>query len=92
MANEKALGPDELLVELLRLGLSHDPTVLQEFHRMIKLVWFQRKEPQRWRDGVIESSGQEKERTEWGNYRGISLVPHVGKVLFTTVAMRLSNY
>ena len=57
-----AIVPDELLVEHLRLGLSHDPTVLQEFHRMIKLVWFQRKEPQPCQDGVIESSGQEKGR------------------------------
>ena len=38
VVNAKAIEPDELLVELLRLGLSHDPTVLQEFHRMIKLV------------------------------------------------------
>ena len=31
MANAKAMGPDELLVELLKLGINHDPTVLREF-------------------------------------------------------------
>ena len=47
MANAKAVGSDELPVELLKLGLNHDPTVLREFHRVIKLVWHQRKVPQR---------------------------------------------
>ena len=43
MANAKAVGLDELSVELLKLGLNHDPTVLREFHWVIKLVWHQRK-------------------------------------------------
>ena len=42
MANAKEVGPDELPVELLKLGINHDPTVLREFHRMIKRVWHQR--------------------------------------------------
>ena len=28
MANAKAVGPDELPVKLLKLGINHDPTVL----------------------------------------------------------------
>ena len=47
MANAKAVGPDELRVELLKLGISHDPTVLRVFHRVIKRVWHQREVPQR---------------------------------------------
>ena len=38
MANAKAVGPDELPIELLKLGINHDPTVLREFHRVIKPV------------------------------------------------------
>ena len=45
MANAKAVGPYELPVELLKLGINHDPTVLREFHRVIKLVWHQREVP-----------------------------------------------
>ena len=33
-----------------------------------------------------------KDRTECGNYRGISLVVHAGKVLLKVVAMRLGDY
>ena len=35
MANAKAVGPDELPVELLKLWINLDPTVLWEFHRVI---------------------------------------------------------
>ena len=45
MANAKAVGPYELPVELLKLGINHDPTVLREFHRVIKLVWHEREVP-----------------------------------------------
>ena len=30
--------------------------------------------------------------TECGNYLGISLVPHAGKVIFKVVARRISDY
>ena len=86
------MGPDELSVELLKLGINHDPTVLREFHRMIKRMWHQREVPQRWRDVVIKVLHKKKDRTECGNYRGISLVAHAGKVLLKIVTMRLSAY
>ena len=92
MANAKAVGPDELPVELLKLGINHDPTVLRYFHRVIKLVWHQREVPQRWRDAVIKVLHKKNDRTECGNYRGISLVARAGKVLLKTVATRLSPY
>ena len=35
---------------------------------------------------------KKKDRSECGNYRGISFVAHAGKVLLKVVAMRLSAY
>ena len=92
MTKTKAVGPDEQPVKLLELVLNHDPTVPREFHRVIKLVWHQREVPKRWRDAVIKVLHKKKNRTECGNYRGISLVAHVGKVLLKIVATRLSAY
>ena len=91
MANAKAMRPDELPVELLRVGINHDPAVFRGFHRVIKLVWYQREVLQRCRDAVIKVL-HKKDRTECGNYRGISLVAHGGKVLLKIVATRLSAY
>ena len=92
MANAKAVGPDELPVELLKLWINLDPTVLWKFHRVIKLVWHQREIPQRWRDAAIKVLHKKKDRTECGNCPGISLVAHAGNALFKIVATRLSAY
>ena len=89
MANAKAVGPDELPMELLKLGLHHDTTVLREFHRVITRVWRDGQVPQRWRDAVLKVLYKKKDRTDCGNYRGISLVAHAGKVFLKIVATRL---
>lgn len=39
MTNAKALKRNELPVELLNLGLRHDPTVLRELHWMVEMTW-----------------------------------------------------
>ena len=83
MGNSKAVGPDELPAELLKLGLHHNPTVFREFHQIIIRVW---------RDGVIKVLQKKKDRTECWNYRGISIVAHSGKVLLKIVAKRLGDY
>ena len=41
---------------------------------------------------MIKVLRKKKNRTECGNYRGISLVAHAGKVLLKIVATRLSAY
>ena len=92
MANAKAVRPDELPVELLKLRINHDLTVLREVHRVIKLVWHPREVPQRWRDAVIKVLHKTKDRAECGTYRGISLVAHGDKILLKIVATRLSAY
>ena len=53
MANAKAVGPDGLPAELLKLGLQQDEIILRELHRLTILIWRQGKVPQQWRDAVI---------------------------------------
>ena len=81
MPNAKTVGPDGLPVELLKLGLQHDRTILLELHRLTTLIWRQGNVPQQWKDAVITVLHKKGDKTECGNYRGISLVSHVGKVL-----------
>ena len=38
MANAKAVGPDGLPAELLKLGLHENRTIFRELHRITKLV------------------------------------------------------
>ena len=48
--------------------------------------------PQQWKDAIIMVLHKKKDRTECGNYRGISLVVHAGKILLKVIACRLSEY
>ena len=59
---------------------------------MITRVWRDGRVPQRWRDAVLKVLHKKKDRTDCGNYRGISLVAHAGKVLLKIVATRLGGF
>ena len=91
MANAKAVGPDELPVVFLKLGLGDDSTILQELHHTILVAWRTGTVPQLWKDAIITVL-HKKDKTECSNYRGISLVAHAGKILLKVVAARLSGY
>ena len=71
MANGKAMGPDELPVELLKLGLSvSSHEILLPFHDIIVAVWMTGEVPQEWKDATIKVL-HKKDRTECSNYRGL---------------------
>ena len=92
MANAKAMGPDNLPVELLELGVRASFCLLAAFHGIILRIWHERTVPQLWKGAVIQVLHKKKDRTKCGNYRGISLVAHAGKVLLKVVALRLGSY
>ena len=87
------MGPDGFPAELLKLGLQQERTILRALHRLTILIWRQEKVPQQqWKYAVITVLHKKGDKTECGNYRGISLVSHAGKVLLEVVATRLSAY
>ena len=65
---------------------------LKTFHDIIVAVWSRGGVPQQWKYATIKVLHKEKDRTECGNYRGISQTAHVGKVLLKAIAGRLSEY
>ena len=90
--NAKTVGPDGHPAELLKLGLQHDRTILLELHRLTTLISREGKVLQQWKDAAITVLYKKGDKTECGNYRGILLVSHAGKVLLKVVARRLSAY
>ena len=89
----KAMGPDELPAELLKLGLfdsSHE--IVLAFHGIIVAVWMTEEVPQEWKDATIEVLHKTNDRAEHSNYRGLSLVAHAGNVLLKIVANRLGDF
>ena len=93
MASGKAMGPDELPAELLKLRLSDSShEILLAFHDIVVAVWMTGEVPQEWKDATIKVLHKKKDRTECSNYRGLSLVAHAGKVLLKIVANRLGDF
>eukprot|EP00752_Nemacystus_decipiens_P014381 g12791.t1 len=91
MADRKTVGPDDLPAEVIKLFLDGDQDLLHDFHAIVVAVWQTGEVPQQWKDAtiVLFKKGDPLER---GNYRGISLVAHAGKMLLKIVATRLSHY
>ena len=75
------MGPDGFPLELLKLGLQQDRTIFLKFHRLINFIWRGGRVQQQWKDEVITVFYNEGDKTKCGNYRSISLVSHVDKVL-----------
>ena len=93
MANGKVMGPDELPAELLKLGLSDSShEMLLPFHDIIVAVWMTGEVPHEWKDAIKNVLHKKKDRTEYSNYKGLSLVAHAGKGLLTIVANGLGDF
>ena len=92
LGNGKAVGVDNVCGELLKLGLSENSAILKCFHNIVVAVWQQEVVPQEWKDAIITMLFKKGDPYECGNYRGISLGAHAGKVVLKVVAMRLNAY
>ena len=91
LANRKAVGPDGVSVELFKITLNGDPALRRRMIDIVVRIWRGGEVPQQWKDAIIMVLHEKKGRTEFGNYRGISLVAHAGKLL-KIIARHLSEY
>ena len=91
LANRKTVGPDGLPAELLKV-FEGELDTLGNCHDIIVAVWRGGGVPQQWKDATIKVLHKKKDRTECGNYRGISVMAHAGKVLLKVIAGGLSYY
>ena len=93
LGNRKAVGPDGVFVELFKITLNGDPALRRRLLDIVVRIWRGGKVPQQWwKDAIIMVLHKKKDRNECGNYRGISLVVHAGKILLKIIARRLSEY
>ena len=96
MSNRKAVRPDELAAELLKLIVYEDRFrnghIPEQIHAIVIVIWRGGSVPQQRKGATITLRHKKIDQTECGNYRGISLVAHAGKVLVNVIANRLSKY
>ena len=92
LTNGKAVGPDGVSAELFKITLSDDPALRRRLLDIVVRIWRGGEVPQQWKNAIIMVLHNKRDRTECGNYRGISLLAHAGKILLKIIARRLSEY
>ena len=92
LANGKVVGPDGVSVELFKITVNGDPALRRRLLDIVVCIWRGGEVPMQWKYATIMVLHKKKDRTEYGNYRGISLVAHAGKILLKIIAHRPSEY
>ncbi|CAB1102622.1 unnamed protein product [Ectocarpus sp. CCAP 1310/34] len=91
LKNWKAPGHDSLPAELLKID-DDEPFVLRHLHTILVKVWNGGDIPREWKDATIKVLYKKGDRSNCNNYRGISLLSHVGKVPIKIITNRLSAF
>ena len=85
----KALRGDGTPAEVWKYGGAN---LSNRLHRWIIKIWEEGHVPQSWKDANIVTIYKKGDRTECGNYRGISLLSAAGKIFARILLNRLSSH
>lgn len=92
MKRHKAPGEDGIPVEFLSLCQNDgDSNMAKALMKVLRLMWDNAIIPEEWKTSVVVSIPKKGDPSEMDNYRGISLMPTVVKILATLLARRLSS-
>lgn len=90
MKNRKSPGPDGIPAEIYKYG---GPSISAYLHSLLVSCWRARKIPAQWKESCIVTIYKNKgDKSECGNYRGISLLDVAGKVLTRVMLSRLLKH
>jgi hypothetical protein len=85
----KSPGTDQIPAELIKAG---GETLYSEIHRLICCIWNKEELPQQWKESVTVPTYRKVGKTDCNNYRGISLLSTVYKILSNILLAKLTAY
>ena len=89
ITTNKAIGSDEIEVELFQILKDDAVKVLHSIHQQI---WKTRQWPQNWKRSVFISIPKKGNAKECSNYCAIALISQVSKVMLRILNVRLQQY
>jgi hypothetical protein len=85
----KSPGVDQIPAEIIQAG---GETLRSEIHELILLIWNKEELPNQWKQSIVISIHKKGDRTDCSNYRGISLLSTLYKILSNILPARLTPY
>jgi hypothetical protein len=79
----------QIPAELIKAG---GETLCSEMHKLIRSIWNKEELPQQWKESIIVSIYKKCDKTDCDNYRGISLLSTVYKILSNVFLAKLTPY
>ena len=86
LKSHKSPGIDQIPAELIK---AEGKTIHYEIHKLIISIWNKEKEPEEWKKSIIVPIYKKVNKTDCSNYRGISLLPTMYKILSNVLLSRL---
>jgi hypothetical protein len=88
LKEHKSPGTDQIPAEL-RQGIS---IIRYEMHKLINSIWNKEELPEEWKESIIVLVYKKGDKTDCSDYRGISLLPTMYKILSNIVLLKLTPY
>jgi len=78
LKSHKLPGIDQIPAELIQVG---GRTISSEIHKLNTYIWKEEELPEEWKESIIVPVYNKGDKTDCSNYRGISLLPTMYKIL-----------
>ena len=88
LKGHKSSGVNQMPAELIKAG---GRTIHYEIHELIISIWNKEELPEEWKESIIVPI-YKVDKTHCSNYRGISLLPTMYKILSNILLSRLTPY
>jgi hypothetical protein len=88
LKRHKSPGIDQIPAELIEAG---GRTIRSEIHKLIISIWNREEFPEEWKESVIVPIYKKGDKTDCSNYRGISLLSTMYKILSNILFSRLTH-
>jgi hypothetical protein len=82
-------GADQIPAELIHEG---GETLRSEIHKLVKLIWNKEQLPHQWKESIVVPIHKMGDKTDCSNYRSISLLSTLYKILSNILLARLTPY
>ncbi|KAJ3644194.1 hypothetical protein Zmor_026864 [Zophobas morio] len=86
LKNNKSSGEHMILAEFIKYG---GRVIYEEIYQLVAVVWNKEEMPSEWSKGIIIPIHKKGSKSEFENYRGISLLSVVFKILATCIKYRI---